>query len=319
MKKILAWMLLGGLTFWGGMMAEREGWVPYAPSPQETGTVVSPDVPRTPWVALAKGKVDVEGGLIRLASRRDGVVRDVLVEEGTSVEPGQVLAVLDDRQARLRVESAQRELSRRQAEIPPLSVRLAAARREARRMARLAEEHCIPTQLYDQAQDEVRVREAELAALHAEVKIARSQVAVEENEVRFYRVVAPGRGRIVKRMARPGDGVSTTNVTPLFLFAPEVPRIVRAELDESFVGLVKPQMAAELVLESPESSVLPAQVLRLGQVFGMRQTNDDPSERQDVRVVEVVLSCPSRDLLIGQRVLVRFLPPEATASLPRSR
>ena len=36
---------------------------------------------------------------------------------------------------------------------------------------------------------------------------------------------------------------------------------------------------------------------------------DDPSERSDERVVEVVVSADQAPLLIGQRVLVKFLKP----------
>ena len=39
----------------------------------------------SPFVASAKGRIDIEGGVIRLAAQREGVIDKVLVEEGDTV------------------------------------------------------------------------------------------------------------------------------------------------------------------------------------------------------------------------------------------
>jgi HlyD family secretion protein len=102
--------------------------------------------------------------------------------------------------------------------------------------------------------------------------------------------------------------VSTLNVTPLFLFAPDVPRIVLAELEEQYLGVVAPNQAAEIVLEAENTKTWRGKVLRVGRVVGARTPSDDPGEKQDNRVVEVVVSFEdAQTLLIGQRVVVRFL------------
>ena len=49
-------------------------------------------------------------------------------------------------------------------------------------------------------------------------------------------------------------------------------------------------------------------VLRQAAVFGARKlVSDDPTERTDDRVVEVVVSADNAPFLIGQRVLVKFM------------
>ena len=48
--------------------------------------------PKSPYVAIANGKADVEGGLIQVAARTSGVVREVDVQEGDDVRKGQILA-----------------------------------------------------------------------------------------------------------------------------------------------------------------------------------------------------------------------------------
>jgi HlyD family secretion protein len=72
----------------------------------------------TPYAAVAAGKVDIEGGLVDIAARQPGVVREVLVQEGAEVVKDQVLARLDDQEARLARNRAQADLAAAQAQVP---------------------------------------------------------------------------------------------------------------------------------------------------------------------------------------------------------
>jgi HlyD family secretion protein len=50
------------------------------------------------------------------------------------------------------------------------------------------------------------------------------------------------------------------------------------------------------------------EVIRIAGVMGARKLrSDDPSERADERVVEVVVNAEAAPVLVGQRVLVKFL------------
>ena len=259
-----------------------------------------------PYVAASKGRIDIEGGLVKLAAKRDGVIHLVLVEEGNRVKTGQILLVLDDKEAKLSAELSRAELHQAQAAIPPLQVKLAAAEREFKRLSPLASEDTVERRELDLNRDQVLLLKREIEAAQAAVETAAMRLKVAEFEVEQRVVRAPDNGRIVRRSARPGDGVSTLNVTQLFLFAPEIPRIVRAELEERFIPQVKPGQSADVVLEADESHHFKATVTRIGLVVGQRTPSDDPKEKQDNRVVECVLSIDAPDLLVGQRVIVRF-------------
>lgn len=265
-----------------------------------------PSLPQ-PYAAIAKGRVDIAGGLIRLAASRDGIVKAVFVEEGETVKKGQILATLIDDAARLGKDVAQHELSQAEAAIPVLQVRLRAAEREAKRLESVLSDAAVARIEYDQALDQLALVKAELKVAKSNFSTYRSRLRLAVYELERSAVRAPLDGEIVRRTGRPGAGVSSLNVTPLFLFAPNTPRIVRAELEERFVGEVHAGMAAEIVVEADESRILPATVMRVGKVFGLQQTvGDDPTQRQDLRVVDVMLSLDGNSLLIGQRVLVKF-------------
>lgn len=259
-----------------------------------------------PYVAASKGRIDIEGGLVKLAAKRDGVIHSVLVEEGNRVKTGQILLVLDDKEAKLSAELSRAELHQAQAAIPPLQVKLAAAEREFKRLSPLVSEDTVERRELDLNRDQVLLLRREIEAAQAAVETAAMRLKVAEFEVEQRVVRAPDNGRIVRRSARPGDGVSTLNVTQLFLFAPEIPRIVRAELEERFIPQVKPGQSADVVLEANENHHFKATVTRIGLVVGQRTPSDDPKEKQDNRVVECVLSIDAPDLLVGQRVIVRL-------------
>ena len=261
-------------------------------------------------IAIAKGKIDVEGGVIRLAAQREGLIQDVFAEEGDRVRKGQVLAQIDTRQANLAVAQARADLSEARARLMTATARSSAADREARRLGGLGQIDAVAGQDADKAADEAQVQRGELAAARAGVEVAEQKLRTQAFEIEARQVRAPLDGRIVRRSAKPGDGASTLNVTELFLLAPDTARIVRAELDEQFVGDVKPGQRADILLEYDEKQVFRGRVLRLGEVFGSRKlANDDPNERQDTRVVEMVVAVEGdQTLRIGQRVLVRVMP-----------
>ena len=264
--------------------------------------------PSSAYVAVAKGRVDIEGGVIRLAAQRDGLIQAVMVEEGDSVKKGQVLARVDSRQAGIGVALAKAELARAEAQVKLLETRNAFAQREARRNASAAQEGAISKQIADEKQTQAHAMKADLAAAMAAVSVAAAQLKQAEFEVEVRQIRAPFDGRIVKRNAKPGDGISTLNVTELFQLAPVAPRIVRADIDEAFIDHVKVGMLAEIISETNPDQKWQGKIIRIGEVFGSRKQTDDPNERQDVRVVDTVLSLNNEHVRIGQRVLVKILP-----------
>ncbi|MGD8204448.1 efflux RND transporter periplasmic adaptor subunit [Pantoea sp. FN0305] len=263
--------------------------------------------PASPWVAVAKGYISIEGGLISIDAPRPGIIKEILVEEGSEVKKGQLLARIEDNEARDALEvkvNQQREAER---DLEWAQQKLLIATREYNRVAKL-NNHIISVQTRDNAADQVVLQQRELALKRATLDTANAETKAAKLEVQKYLVTAPIDGRIVKREAKPGEGASTLNVTRLFVLAPNTPRIVRAELEDVFVNVVKPGQQAEVTLENNDNRVFKARVLRLGDVFGARQRTDDPSVNQDTRIVECVLTLDAPISRIGQRVLVRILP-----------
>lgn len=275
----------------------------------------------SPYAAIANGKADVEGGIIQVASRRAGVIRDVLVHEGDAVTKGQVLARLEDDEPRLAAQRADAEVRQARAALALLEVQRSAAMREQRRLEGLAPNNFVAAQRLDQSRDAVREAEARIMAQQATVATAQARADEARYNEELSLIRAPADGRIVRRYANPGAGASTLNVSNMFDLEPLAGRIVRAEVAEGSLPNVALGQAVQMSPESDPTKVYPGKVLRRAGVFGARKLqSDDPTERADDRVVEVVVDSTGAPFLVGQRILVKFVRQQQAqaAGPPRS-
>jgi RND family efflux transporter MFP subunit len=262
----------------------------------------------TPYIAVADGKADVDGGIIQVAARTAGVVRFVYVQEGDAVSKGQVLARQEDDAPRLAVATAEAALAQARAQTALTDTQLTAAQREVNRLKPLMAARFVSSQSVDQAGDAVRNANATLGAQRASVGVAATQLNQARYALDQTIIRAPIDGKIVRRYANPGVGASTLNVTPMFDLEPAGQRIVRAEVSEGDEPFVKVGGGVVLAPEADQVKTYPGKVMRIAPVFGERKLqSDDPSQRTDDRVVEVVVSANGAPFLIGQRVLVKFL------------
>ncbi len=262
----------------------------------------------TPYAAIAAGKVDIEGGLVDVAARAPGIIREVLVQEGDKVVKDQILARQDDEDSRLSRDRVAAQLAQADAQVPILEVQLEAAEREEKRLERLYAENATSEQTYEQAVDRTKQLEAQLDAQRKSVGLVRAQLREANFQVELHIVRAPTDGTIVRRYANPGSGASTLSVTALFQLQPDTQRIVRAEVEERSLGLVSVGQKVEISPESDQSQTYTGSVIRIAEVMGSRKLrSDDPSERTDERVVEVVVDATNAPVLVGQRVFVKFL------------
>ena len=101
--------------------------------------------PPSPYVAVAEGKADVEGGVISVAARTSGIVSAVYVQEGDTVVKGQILARQEDDAPRLAVQTAEADLKQAQAQIGQTQVQMQTAQREYERVEPLAADKIVAT------------------------------------------------------------------------------------------------------------------------------------------------------------------------------
>ena len=307
---VAALVVLGGAAFMASSQAKAKK--------DAEAKAAAAAAPKSPFVAVANGKADVEGGMIQVAARRAGIVREVYVQEGDKVVKGQILARQEDDEPKLSAARAAASVEQAKAQMAQYQVQLSTAEREHKRLQGLVSTNFVAAQKVDQAVDKIREAQANIQAQRA--AIATAQAALEEARYNLELTIirAPTDGRIARRYANPGAGASTLNVSNMFDLEPEAPRIVRAEIAESSLPHVAIGQTVQIAPESEPTKIYNGKVLRRAAVFGARKLqSDDPSERADDRVVEVVVSADSAPFLIGQRVLVKFMRDGAAALAAR--
>ncbi|WP_198972173.1 HlyD family secretion protein [Xylophilus sp. ASV27] len=258
-------------------------------------------------VAIARGRVEIEGGLLELMPQQDGVVESVAVAEGAAVKRGQTLLRLQSDAARGELAMAEAELQAAQARQRAQAARLAPARQLSQRLLEAAQAGALERQRADEAQQAQQEAAAALAVAEADTKVAAQKLAQARSRVARLTLTAPQDGTVLRLRVQPGSAVDTQGSRPLMVLLPQRPLLVRAELNGSFAARVQPGMRASVHVDG--GPALPARVQRISPVYAASRLDEDQPARIGVRVVECFLTFdqPS-SLRIGQEVRVHFQP-----------
>jgi multidrug resistance efflux pump len=284
------------------MLAACSKSAPNAPA-GAPGTAPAP----APFTAIARGRVDVEGGLLRLLAPRDGVIAELRMKAGDSVRQGDVIAAIDARQSELAAGVAKAELNQARARAATLRSKSAGLKLRASRVGQAAQAGAATGQSADDARQALTELGADIAEAEAAIDVAQQHLKQAQYEVDVRSVRAPVSGRIVARPTHVGAVVSAQGGAEIATLLPDGPRIVRAELNEAFVMKVSVGMNASVVTEGDGGKSWPAKVIRIGDVFGPSKLVEDAQETTDARDVECILELATDELRVGQRVQVRFL------------
>jgi multidrug resistance efflux pump len=146
----------------------------------------------------------------------------------------------------------------------------------------------------------------------AETKRTMTEIARKQAEktVRDCILLAPTSGVVLRVQTSRGESVLPNGMQPPIIFRPDSPLVVRAELEQEFLGRVKPGMKATVRDDSrADSATWTGTVLRVGNWVARKRTVLlDPGEVNDVRTVECVIALDGSPdgLLVGQRMRVRI-------------
>lgn len=257
-------------------------------------------------VAMARGKVDVEGGMIALSFPSEGVVDKVLVSEGQTVQQGQRLLQQDNRLFNADKRVAESEITVANAQLQGLREQLPGLKQKAMRLKVAAQAGASQMQLSDEAHAQLQQAQTAITVAQAQVNLAKNRLAQLAARGAQLDLQAPFAGSIVKLNVQPGTFIPGGQ--PAALFLPDKPLIIRAELNESYLAGVKVGMQAKVQIDNDSERVdLPsAHVIRISSTFVTSQLQDNAQQSQG-RVVECILAFDSvPSTRVGQNVVVSF-------------
>ena len=265
--------------------------------------------PDARFVAIARGRVDVPGGLLSVTSPQGGLIQSWSVQPGERVKKGQVVAQIDARETRHLLEQAKAEQALAAAQLDALRARVPAARTRVERLKQAQTAGAGSGQAVDDALAALSDAEKQIVVQRTALAVVQQRVSQAAQMLAAATIRAPA-GRVIQRTTQVGEYIADYGV--LMSLLPEGPRIVRADLNESLIARVKTGMRAEVVSVAEGGAVHGARVVSIGEVFGPPRSTDSSQGEViiDARVVECLLELDNPELRVGQRVLVRFLPVE---------
>jgi len=201
-----------------------------------------------------------------VSSKITGKVTQVLIDEGMIVEEGQVLAQLDDSDARRRYEAIRADRDVTQASMEEIEVNLADAKRTLRRTLDLGAKGVASQQDLDSATAAVDALTARLAVARHNVASAEAQLAVSAQDLENYTIRAPFAGVAVSKNAQPGEMVSPVSAgggftrTGISTIVDMSSLEIEVDVNESYIASVSPGQPADAVLDAYPDWHIPATV-----------------------------------------------------------
>ncbi|PYN77926.1 MAG: efflux RND transporter periplasmic adaptor subunit [Candidatus Rokuibacteriota bacterium] len=191
-----------------------------------------------------------------IAAKITARVNEIFVDEGMSVEPGQVLAKLDDSDARARLASAHADQNATAATVGDLRVNLENAEREARRIEELWERRLVAEQARDQARMAVDSLRARIVLAREQVAAAEARVKIAQQDLDNCTVRAPFGGIVVSKDAQRGEMVSPVSAgggftrTGIATIVDMASLEIEVDVNESYIARVKAGQPVTAVLDA---------------------------------------------------------------------
>lgn len=191
---------------------------------------------------------------VEIKSKASGEILDLPIETGDVVEQGQLLAQVDQVDAR-------QTLAQAQADLEVARARLKIAESQLERANRMLEQEIISDQDFETAELEYANARAQLVRSEASLETARERMS--ETTIR-----APIAGTIIARTVEVGNVISSaTQVvgggTLLMTMADLSEVQVRTLVDETDIGRVQPDMLADISVEAYRDRSFQGQVLKV--------------------------------------------------------
>jgi RND family efflux transporter MFP subunit len=236
---------------------------------------------------------------VDLAAQRDGVVVQVLVETGTSVKTGQILARLDDRQLTADKDAAAAKARSTEADLRNWETTANVARAQRDRAEQLWANKIIAQSEEEKAKFQYDASEFEVERQREDLKVAQATQRSLELELEKTRITAPFDGVIARRYIRAGQEVGKND--RLFWISAVAPLRVKFALPEAYLGHVRKGTELVVVASSDPDDLHEAKVVLVGPVV-------DPSS--DTIDITAELQGSVADLRPGMTANIRLKNPQ---------
>ncbi len=201
-----------------------------------------------------------------IAAKITGRVTRLFFDEGTHVSEGQLLATLDDSDARRALDAAKADHDASQAAIADYEVQLRNAQIELHRAQELERAGVQTQQALDTAQMTADSLRAKIALTRQQVAAAAARIREQEQAVANCTIRAPFAGIVVSKDAQVGEMVSPISAgggftrTGIATLVDLHSNEIEVDVNESYIAKVSASQPVNAVLDAYPDWVIPAKV-----------------------------------------------------------
>ncbi|MBM4218541.1 MAG: efflux RND transporter periplasmic adaptor subunit [Gammaproteobacteria bacterium] len=204
-----------------------------------------------------------------VSAKITGKVRDVRIEEGQHVRADDVLATLDDAEARVDAELRRAQVAVARAQLAEAEVASANADREFQRQQDLAESRLTSVAALDAARTQSEALRARVSSQASSLQVAREALQAALVQLDNTIVRAPFDGVVTVKAAQPGEMISPISAgggsirTGIGTIVDMGSLEIQVDVSESYINRVQPGQKVEAVLNAYPDWRVPASVIAI--------------------------------------------------------
>jgi HlyD family secretion protein len=256
---VLVLLAGGGIWYWSTVVQAAS--VKVAPVTAKAGGASAPGT-----VLNASGYV-VARRRATVSSKVTGKVMDVLIEEGHPVKAGQIVAHLDDSQARATLNLAEAQLAASKKSMAEDEAKLAQEELTLRRRQSLLKDNVVGQAEVDDAQSQVDSTRARIEYSRQQIAVAERSVELQKTNLDDMVVRAPFNGVVISKDAQPGEMISPVSAgggftrTGIGTIVDMSSLEIEVDVNETYINRVTPNQKVESVLDAYPDWRIPSHVI----------------------------------------------------------
>jgi RND family efflux transporter MFP subunit len=246
-----------------------------------------------------------------VSAKITGKVTEVTIEEGMRVKEGEVLARLDDTEARAALALARAQLAAARSQLVEIRAVLAQAERDYTRQQELLRRQLVSEQSMDAALAQRDAFRAKLGSTEEGVRVAQESVRVADVQMDNTVIRAPFAGVVVAKSAQPGEMISPISAgggftrTGIGTIVDMDSLEIQVDVNESFINLVTAGQPVEATLNAYPDWKIPGSVIAI-----------IPTADRSKATVKVRIALGSKDTRIVPDMGVRVAFQSAAGTKP---
>ena len=262
------WLTIGAAVVVAGLLA---AWFFSREKPIEVKVATARSMPAT---STGTSVLDATGYVTArrqatVSAKITGKVREVRIEEGQHVAAGEILATLDDSEARVEVDLRRAQVAAAHAQQAQADAESANAHREFVRAQELADKKLISVAALDTARSQNEALQAWASSQKSAVRVADESLKAAQVQLDNTIVRAPFTGVVTVKAAQPGEMISPISAgggsirTGIGTIVDMDSLEIQVDVSEAYINRVQPEQKVEAVLNAYPDWRIPANVIAI--------------------------------------------------------